>query len=139
MFKFVKKKTIDGLRRDLDHISALQKHLESENTQYQHEIKDLIDKLKEVEKANRELERQLDVFSDESSVYLKISDDLQTVVPVVKVKEELKDKMLQLGYLNDATTQETLPFAMQLVLMNIAYEALDQIIAAFAENVKEDD
>ena len=139
MFRIVTKKTIDNLRHELNEICTEQQRIEEENTRYRQQVVDLYNKVSHLEATREELEKQLGVFSDENSVHLTISDDLETVTPLIKVKEEMKEKMLQMGYLDDATSPDSTPFAMQLVLMNVAYEALDQIISAFAESVKDDD
>lgn len=117
---------------------------------YEHQKKELIERneeLIELEKRMREqnegmkqaiaeLEAKLDAFGDENSVTLRVSDDLTRVIPSVRVKREVFEKMVELGYLDDTVTSESKPFAMQLALMHVCSEALEQIMESFAASIE---
>lgn len=82
------------------------------------------------------LRKHEEAFSDQNSVTLQVNDDLTSVTPYVRVKEEVFEKMVELHYLNDAVNPETKSMAMQLALLTIANESLDQIIEAFTSPIE---
>lgn len=132
MFTIVKTETLRKQTETIDKLIQDCDSLESENNRILSEVEELKQKLQMLE------EEQQRVFADENSVVLNVDDDLTSVTPIVRVKQEMHDKMLQLGMLNDAVPSDSIPFAMQLALLNVAYEALDQIIASFDDATSEE-
>lgn len=73
--------------------------------------------------------------SGKAVVSLHIADDVLTVTPVVSYPETIVEKLIEAGYLNDATSSDK--FAVQVSLMAAAHDALSQIMEGFTEEISE--
>mgnify|MGYP001085746288 CR=1 FL=1 len=133
MFTIVKTETLRKQSETIDKLVQDCDLLETENNRIMGVVEELKQELSRLEK------EQNRVFGDENSVVLNVDDDLTSVTPIVRVKQEMHDKMLQLGMINDAVPHDAIPFAMQVALLNVAYEALDQIISSFDDGSSEDE
>ena len=147
---FVRKKTYESDIRELQNeIDNLQKILDEANHDiveskkarekeeekseyYFNESKVLEQKVEELQAA---LEHKEEVYSSENSVTLRITDDLTQVVPTIKVKPDVFEKMVELGYLDDSVNSETKSVSMQAALLVIANEAMEQIIESMSNSV----
>ena len=114
MFKLVKKNTLTAIQQELDEAEQQLEQLMKEN-------RDLSDEVKKL--------HELFNNAGENSVRLDISNDVKTVVPTIKFDQDIFDKLVELGYLDDSKKNHT--FAMQLALIVIAHEALTQIIETY--------
>jgi len=140
---FVKKKTyesdinqlnyeIENLRGDLAKANGKASSLERSLEQEKNNNKALEQKVEELQAA---LDYKEEIYSSENSVTLKITDDLTQVVPTIKVKPEVFEKMVELGYLDDSVNSETKSVSMQAALLVIANEAMEQIIESMSNNI----
>ena len=82
-----------------------------------------------------ELDHKEEIYSSENSVTLRITDDLTQVVPTIKVKPDVFEKMVELGYLDDSVNSETKSVSMQAALLVIANEAMEQIIESMSNSI----
>jgi len=138
VFAIVKRSTLNQMNEclanseeQLNRINIDNEALIEENERTWKEIRDLLARLESL--------NEQEVVGNENSVTLTISDDFQTVTPYVKVNPDTHETMLQQGKINDSVASESVPFAMQLVLLDIAYDALDQVISAFSKDEGDDD
>lgn len=87
-------------------------------------IKDLEKKLDEAKLSLEEYQKK-DHISDTNHIYFLISDDLQTVTPIVRYKDGVADKLVEQRILNDGDIS---PYAVQIGLALVVRDALDLII-----------
>lgn len=129
MFKIVKTKDYKALLEKVEALNVLH-----DNAVISVEkIKQGYDKVVE---ERDELKARLDkIEADTTEVTMKFSDDAAQVTPVVKYNPDVVEKLIELGYLNDATAKDK--FAVQITMMTIAADAIDQILESFTEDVKE--
>jgi len=140
---FVRKKTYESDTNQLDYeIEILRDDLAKANdktNRFKESLEQEQSNNKELEQKIEELQAALDhkeeVYSSENSVTLKITDDLTQVVPTIKVKPEVFEKMVELGYLDDSVNSETKSVSMQAALLVIANEAMEQIIESMSNNI----
>ncbi len=98
------------------------------------EVANLKKVLEEKENKIKELEDKLaDTNSDTNSVLIKISDDLTSIVPIVRYNPEILEKLLEMGYIRETGDAKHDGFAIQIALIDIAKDGLIQIIDAFSE------
>lgn len=106
--------------------------LQEQNEESNEQIEELLCKVEELEQEKEELRKQ-SLIDDKNQVTLTISDDLQTITPVIKFKETANDILLKNGYATGTSDMQT-----QIGLMIVADEALNQIVSSFTEDIKED-
>lgn len=88
-----------------------------------------------------EIQSELDTMkllmgnSDTNEVCLRIADDLTNITPIVRWKDNTKERLIQIGALSDAAIAGNANTAVQVALMTIASEALEQVIEGFAPAV----
>lgn len=92
----------------------------------------------EIHSLEAELETLKSTYADHNTITLTVKDDLTQVVPTVKVKPEVFDKMVELGYLDDHVTSETKSHLMQTAMLVIGAEALEQIVESMSQPVHDD-
>lgn len=85
-----------------------------------------------------ELETLKSTYADHNTITLTVRDDLTQVTPSVKVKPEVFDKMVELGYMDDHVTSETKSHLMQTAMLVIGAEALEQIVESMSQPINED-
>lgn len=129
MIKILSKKSFDAYE---SRINNLERELEEAK-------KKLVEQYERNENLEFDFKRLQEQFfsANENEVTLKIKDDLLTVIPFVKWKPEIKNKLVEIGYLNEYPPPGEK--AIQLALISIAYEALEQIIESFSYAVQEVD
>lgn len=93
---------------------------------------------KEVERLNEGIKELKSTYADHNTITLTVRDDLTQVVPTVKVKPEVFDKMVELGYMDDHVTSETKSHLMQTAMLVIGAEALEQIVESMSQPLHED-
>lgn len=141
MFKLMKKSDLDSLNQKMDCIrnklSESQQELHSsylqveETEKHNEELKEQVRKLEEqIEESAR-----AQLIADSNIVELQIANDLTSVVPVVRFRQDVFEKMVELGYLSDKDSGNDM--AIQVALMTISHEALQQIIDSFSEPVED--
>lgn len=153
MFRIVKKSALNQLReRESSLAERLNTAMESENDlrgklkiSY-NEVENLRAELIKIQEQAEEAFRDRDALSEKVSelenrvsqsaldpnkntVTIQISDDFQTITPVVKYKKESAESMVHLGMISDSEYESEFP--VQIALMNIAHEGLSQILEAF--------
>ena len=140
---FVRKKThenrINQLQNEIDTLTESLTESNNQLVNYQNKISRYDDDNEALEAKNKELQEALDykeeIYSSENSVTLKITDDLTQVVPTIKVKPDVFEKMVELGYLDDSVNSETKSVSMQAALLVIANEAMEQIIESMSNSI----
>lgn len=140
---FVRKKTHERIVDDLQNdVHSTKESLTESNNQLlncHNNVAQLEEENKDLKQKNQELQEALDykeeIYSSENSVTLKITDDLTQVVPTIKVKPDVFEKMVELGYLDDSVNSETKSVSMQAALLVIANEAMEQIIESMSNSV----
>lgn len=95
---------------------------------------DLGVELREAQERIDELEAGIAEKGDHTSATLHISDDLETVTPVTRVRPETITKLVEKKYL--PYNKQDDDFAINLAAMLVAYEALEQIIYTFEESLR---
>lgn len=141
---FVLKSTHDEALREVSEAEKKVRQLSNELHRYEEMYTDSLEEFAKAEASyqdtiytlREQLQKHEETFSDQNSVTLQVNDDLTSVTPYVRVKEEVFEKMVELHYLNDAVNPETKAMAMQLALLTIANESLDQIIESFTSPVE---
>ena len=124
------KKHADDVDREYAMLEANHSSLIERHEKVKKERDDVREELNVTKERVDELESP---YSDSNSLTLLVEDDLTTMVPYIKVKESVFEKMIELGYLKDNVTSETKSSAMQLALMMIAFEGLEQLVEQFSE------
>ena len=142
MFKIVSTKRIDAYEASILRMRTL---LEESNNTNKSNV-DLCDaQKKEIDDLTRELaslKEELDTFkkkfvaSEENSVTLKISKDLETITPIISYRDDAFEALFQSNMLSDA--HEGNQFAIQLAMMSIASDGLNQILSSFEEDIIND-
>lgn len=136
MFKFIRSKRYRQIKEARE-LADKERHQALEQLEIAQE------KLDELLKENNELSDEVDKLNNlfnnasEVSVKLDIDKDLQKVTPTIKFNEQIFDKLVELGYLNDSQKGHT--FSIQLALILIANEALEQIIETYKVNIDDGD
>lgn len=131
-------KTVRNLSRDHDVQAAKFVDLKAE---FEGRIKELSDEnerlVGENERLVEEVEKLKSAEADTNSVTLSISDDLTSIIPLVRYKPDLQEKLIQAHYLSDGNVTS---HAIQLALMLISHEGLEQILEQFGHPMsKEED
>jgi predicted nuclease with TOPRIM domain len=111
---------------------ALQEQMNEKASESEEKIEELLFENEQLKRHNEELKKE-NIIGDKNQVTLTISDDLQTITPVIKFKETANDILLKNGYATGTSDMQT-----QLGLMIVADEALNQIVSSFTEDIKED-
>lgn len=120
-----------------------------ENGRLNRELSEAEFKLKKLEEQRRLLEEELESKKIEcqmldetirkekssNSVTLTISDDLVSITPIVRTKQNSFELLFQNGYLNDSQNSQ---HAIELAFMLIANEALTQLLEQFESPVRGD-
>lgn len=129
MFRIVKNQTLKDYQHEIEMLkyelagkSQIIKTLREDNERSFDTINSLNEKLEKFESSTNE-------------VVTKISTDLTQVTPIVRYNPEIVEKLIELGYVNDATAQDK--FAIQLALITVAQEALTQLVESFSEELEE--
>lgn len=91
-----------------------------------------------IEELEAKVEELNSIYADHNTITLTVRDDLTQVTPTVKVKPEVFDKMVELGYLDDHVTSETKSHLMQTAMLVIGSEALEQIVESMSQPVADD-
>lgn len=104
--------------------------LEEENTSLVSQLRILEETLDQAEQSVKQLSNPI---SDENTVTLTISEDLETITPTVKHQKNLAEKLMQEGRISESSRSDD--FSVQLALMMIAEEALGQLIDSFSPNM----
>lgn len=138
---FVKKSTYEELQEKFealqDNYDALKKHTDrtdSELDSKYDEVSKLTEKLTTTRSKLSELESGIRKNEDVTQAVLSISDDLETVTPVSKVRPETINKLVEKQYLPYNKRNDD--FAINLAVMLVGYEALEQIIFSFEEAMR---
>ena len=145
---FVTKKTHNDLLMAYDsEIAAHQRTLNLNDVYMRHNAqlkKELEEAKLEIDHLNRDLyhcqeqlDKKEDLYSSQNTITLTVADDLTQVVPTVRVKPDVFEKMVELGYLDDTVNTENKAFMMQTALLVIANEALEQIVEAMTQKVED--
>lgn len=144
-FKIMKRSTYDELQshtRYLERtVNSLKEALQREEATLQRLREEYSHQQSAIEALNRRAEEleQLTINAQENEVTIFVKDDLVTLVPRIRWKPGVEEKLFELGYLSDATIADpsSKNFAIQLSLMDIAYDGLKQIIEQFSETVED--
>lgn len=105
------------------------------------QISDLFDELHEKEAEIESLKAQLALQvtnTNNNSVTITISDDFDTATPTVKYKPEIHEKMMQHGLIRETGSDKQDAFAIQLALIDMAKDALLQLVNEFTEAIDDD-
>lgn len=133
-----KKKEIERLEKLLEFFQ--EENLSDSNriSELQHTIDDM---QQELMKKNDELERlRLSVeeyekettSSTSNQLQFIISDDLETVTPIIKYKTGVEEKLIEKRILNDGSVS---PYAIQIGLAIVVKDALDYIVESASEGL----
>lgn len=88
-----------------------------------------------IQLANESMKREMADYyaglerSDETSVVLKISDDLSSVAPHTKVNPKIVNKLIEEGFLPASKSSDS--FAINLAVMVVAADAVESIVSSF--------
>lgn len=144
MFKILSKKRINSLESDLNKVQTSLTDYQTkldEATQMLMESRKENDSLREkVETLEKEIEEKAtaEVEDDTNSVTIQVSDDLEKITPIVRYNPDVVDVMVELGFLSEGvlalSNERAVAYAIQVALINIAYDGLHQIIDSFEEN-----
>lgn len=157
MIRIVKKSTLDKFNREHEAIHKSLSLFQQENSTLTDEVETLKSREEKLRKqlseslslqadAEAECQRQreradylekLSVESESNEIILRISDDLESMTPVIRWKAGIGDKLYELGYLRDVDNASNM--AIQLALMSIGFEALTQLVEAFEQPLVETD
>lgn len=146
---FVKKSTAVALEEEIKRLQELivedHSHIEQLEAALENKARDNADLSATLEQkyvltdnlAKRidELEAGISEKADETTATLHISDDLETVTPVTRVRSETINKLVEKKYLPYNKRDDD--FAINLAVMLVAYEAMEQIVFSFEEALKE--
>jgi putative lipase involved disintegration of autophagic bodies len=135
MFKFIKSKSYKNIKESRDKANDERSKALADLKQAQDKLDHL---LEENEELSSEVKKLNDLFnnSSEISVKLDIDSDLKKVTPTIKYNEDVFEKLVELGYLNDGQQGHT--FSIQLALVVVASEALNQIIDTYQTDIDEE-
>lgn len=146
---FVKKSTFDNINeenlrqkeiieKNFAVIEQLEAALENKNRDHS-ELVDVCKgkdtRIKNFARRIDELESGISEKANETTALLHISDDLETVTPVTRVRTETVNKLVEKKYLPYNKRDDE--FAINLAVMLVAYEALEQIVFSFEEALKD--
>lgn len=138
---FVKKSTHEELQEKFKALQgnyeALKKHTDRTDRELDSkydEVSKLTEKLTKTRSKLSELESGVRKNDDVTQAVLSISDDLETVTPVSKVRPETINKLVEKQYLPYNKRNDD--FAINLAVMLVGYEALEQIIFSFEEAMR---
>lgn len=93
----------------------------------------LVARDEEIMSLKETIDKYEEEYDAENSVLLRVGDDLTQVVPFVRVKPQVFDKMVELGYLDDTVNSENKGFMMQTALLVVVSEALEQIVDSMTQ------
>lgn len=131
MFKLVSRKRFDEL--------LMSEFVAEDRGRYIEEllssVADLEDKIAQANDELLQLKTKYEKYenSTENSVTLKISQDMETITPIITHRDDAFESLFQIGMLSDA--QSGNQFAIQLALMTVASEGLTQILDSFEEEI----
>jgi translation initiation factor 2B subunit (eIF-2B alpha/beta/delta family) len=100
------------------------KNAHDTNETLQAEIKSLKNTISVMDERNK-------VLSENTFVKMLLDDTLTKATPVVKYNPAIVEKLIELGYINDAMSEDK--FAIQIALLTISNEAISQIIESFEQ------
>ena len=104
----------------------------SKYDELQEKLADKTAELNDLKEQYASLEKSLQ--SDECMVCMKISDDLDTITPIVKFHGGISEQLVLNHYLKDTDVS---PHSIQLALMMIAGEGIEQIVSSFQGGIDE--
>lgn len=129
---FVTKKKYDQMCRvfeeDLRESQSFRESLIKENQEL----------LEKVESLEKKLEAEK-LRSDTDSVTIEFSDDFRVATPKIKYKSDTVEALVQMGIIRETGNEKQDGFQVQLALLDLAKDALLQILEAFEEDVSDDD
>lgn len=132
---WIKRKTYEDLMETLEAQSLQITNLKNDYmNQVSEHVKDGEELQKQIDHLSAELDKNIDMFtkSDSNEVTLRIADDMTTITPIVRWKDNTPEKLIEIGALNDSQNSKT---STQVALMAIAHEALTDIMDSFLEPV----
>lgn len=139
---FVKKSTANALEEEIARLQRVVegdlRHIECIEAAYENSLRDSEDLKAELESKNKlinEMNAGIAEKGDETTATLHISDNLETVTPVTRVRPETINKLVEKQYLPYNKRDDD--FAINLAVMLVAYEAMEQIVFSFEEALKE--
>lgn len=100
-------------------------------------VDELYEKEAEIESLKAQLALQV-TNTNNNSVTITISDDFDTATPTVKFKPEIHEKMMQHGLIRETGSDKQDAFAIQLALIDMAKDALIQLVNEFSEAIDDD-
>jgi len=116
----------------LERIAENKKEFEAKMSELLNEREELTSRMEDL----RTKINALDAPMDENCVKVFISNDLQTIKPVISYRDDVFESLFQEGFLDD--TQQGNEFSVQLALITIAAEGLGQIVESFEEPVSKE-
>lgn len=133
---------LSDLNQKLAETTANKDRLQMLNSDHQERVSEMSERIKEL---STELEKKqskiaellatIDKEKTNNSVTLTISDDLSSITPIIRTKQNAFEILFQNGYLSDAQNSQ---HAIELSFMLIANEALSQLIEQFEPQVRVD-
>ncbi len=133
---------LSDLNQKLAETTAQKDRLQMFNSDHQERVSEMAEKIKELsielEKKQSKIAELLATIDKEktnNSVTLTISDDLSSITPIIRTKQNAFEILFQNGYLSDAQNSQ---HAIELSFMLIANEALSQLIEQFEPQVRVD-
>lgn len=92
-------------------------------------ITELNDKIEQMQLSIDEYQKS-DHLSHNNHIYFMISDDLQTVSPIIRYKEGVEEKLIEQHILNDGNVT---PYGIQIGLALVVKDALDLMVESATE------
>ena len=121
---------------EIQHLDASLSKAEENNASL---VRDNAIQRKEIESLQKQIktlqEATEKVTDEKNSVSLIIHEDLTKITPIIRYREDVIDKLIELGHISEAQREDK--YAIQIALAIISEEALSQMIDMFTATPEE--
>lgn len=129
-------KEIQHLNKSLSIAGEHNSSLVRDNAIQRKEIESLQKQNESLQKQIKTLQEAAEKVTDEkNSVSLIIHEDLTKITPIIRYREDVIDKLIELGHISEAQREDK--YAIQIALAIISEEALSQMIELFTPDPEE--
>lgn len=140
IFKRIKqlKDELNAANDELSYRRDENKSLADERIQLKQENVTLVERAETAEESLKKLNDDLIKSSERTQVTIAFDDSLQQIIPIFKYKgEQTFEKLVEIQALDDRSMGSD--NAIQLALLNLSYEAIEQILESYYPAVRSDD
>lgn len=151
---WVNKKEFTKLQEDKQRLEGeletMRSRMNADAAQFQKKVDDIVeiaqelstelaekdDTIKELEAELENLRKNAVITEGKSSVTVELSDDLNSITPIIRYNEKAPESLFQQGLIDDSQTENQ--FAIQLALLTLAHDGLLQLLESFEEKTEDE-